>query len=154
MPKKKIWSNFQRIIELITPKIVTKLSKIWVCDPGSAIRKNLFRIPDPGSRDEKGTRSRIPDPNPQHWYYANFEQLSLIWGWDEVIGSYWTKSNTKDWPKLFSRLCVSLMMANEWEGAVVWPIASCHPYCDTRRWTKQHWRGRPKVSLRSKDLRL
>jgi hypothetical protein len=34
MPKKKI----QRTIELFTPKIVTKLSKIWVWDPGSEIR--------------------------------------------------------------------------------------------------------------------
>ncbi len=46
MLKKKIWANFQRIIELFTLKIVTKLSKIWVWDPGSG--KNLFRIPDPG----------------------------------------------------------------------------------------------------------
>jgi hypothetical protein len=30
MLKKKIWANFQRIIELFTQKIVTKLSKIWV----------------------------------------------------------------------------------------------------------------------------
>ncbi len=44
--KKKIWANFQRIIELFTQKIVTKLSKIWVWDPGSG--KHLFRIPDPG----------------------------------------------------------------------------------------------------------
>ncbi len=44
--KKKIWANFQRIIELFTQKIVTKLSKIWLWDPGSG--KNLFRIPDPG----------------------------------------------------------------------------------------------------------
>jgi hypothetical protein len=36
--KKKIWANFQRIIDLITQKIVTKLSKIWVRDPGSKIR--------------------------------------------------------------------------------------------------------------------
>ncbi len=35
-----------RIIELFTQKVVTKLSKIWVWDPGSGI--NLFRIPDPG----------------------------------------------------------------------------------------------------------
>jgi hypothetical protein len=40
--KKKIWANFQRIIELFAQKIVTKLSKIWVWDPGSGIR-------DPGS---------------------------------------------------------------------------------------------------------
>ncbi len=59
--KKKIWANFQRIKELfVTQKIVTKLSKIWLWDPGSEIRdpgsgKNLFRIPDPGVKKE-------PDP--------------------------------------------------------------------------------------------
>jgi hypothetical protein len=51
--KKKIWANFQRIIELYTQKIVNKLSKIWVWDPGSG--KNLFRIPDPGVK-------MAPDP--------------------------------------------------------------------------------------------
>jgi hypothetical protein len=40
--KKKIWANFQRIIKLFTQKIVNKLSKIWIWDPGSGIR-------DPGS---------------------------------------------------------------------------------------------------------
>jgi hypothetical protein len=59
MPKKKIWVNFQRIIELFNQKIVTKLSKIWVWDLGSG--KNLFRIQ--GSK-----RHRIPDPDPQHWW--------------------------------------------------------------------------------------
>ncbi len=53
MLKKKIWANFQRIIELFTQKIVTKLSKIWVWDPGSG--KNLFRIPDPVVK-------KAPDP--------------------------------------------------------------------------------------------
>jgi hypothetical protein len=38
VPKKKIWANFQRIIELFTQKIVNKFSKIWVWDPGSGIR--------------------------------------------------------------------------------------------------------------------
>jgi hypothetical protein len=46
MLKKKIWANFQGIIELFTQKIVTKLSKIWIWDTGSG--KNIFRIPDPG----------------------------------------------------------------------------------------------------------
>ncbi len=58
--KKKIWANIQRIIELFTQKIVTKLSKIWIWDPGSGIRKKP--IPDPGSRGQKGTVSQIPDP--------------------------------------------------------------------------------------------
>jgi hypothetical protein len=62
MLKKKIWANFQRIIELFTQKIVTRLSKIWGWDPRSG--KNIFRIPDPGVK--KGTGSQIPDPDPQH----------------------------------------------------------------------------------------
>jgi hypothetical protein len=45
--------QFSKIIELFTQKIVTKLSKIWVWDPGSG--KNLFRIPDPGVK-------KAPDP--------------------------------------------------------------------------------------------
>jgi hypothetical protein len=49
--KKKIWANFQRIIKLFTQKIVTKLSKIWIWDPGSGI--GFFQ----GSK-----RHRIPDP--------------------------------------------------------------------------------------------
>jgi hypothetical protein len=32
---------------------------------GSGIRKKP--IPDPGSMGRKGTGSRIPDPDPQHW---------------------------------------------------------------------------------------
>ncbi len=51
MLENKNWANFQRIIELFTQKIVTKLSKIWVWDPGSEIRKNP--TPDPVSRGSK-----------------------------------------------------------------------------------------------------
>jgi hypothetical protein len=64
MLKKIIWENFQRIVEVFTQKIFNMLSNKWVWDPGSGIRdpgsgKNLFRIPDPGSRGQKGTGSRI-----------------------------------------------------------------------------------------------
>jgi hypothetical protein len=63
--KKKIWANFQRNIELFSHKIVNKLSKIWIWNPGSEIR-------DPektysGSRIQGSKRNRIPDPDPQHW---------------------------------------------------------------------------------------
>jgi hypothetical protein len=34
-------------------------------NPGSGIRNKP--IPDPGSRGQKGTGSRIPEPDPQHW---------------------------------------------------------------------------------------
>ncbi len=61
MLKKKIWANFQRIIELLTKKIVKKLFKIWSWDPGSG--KNPFRIQ--GSK-----RHLIPDPDPQHCILA------------------------------------------------------------------------------------
>jgi hypothetical protein len=46
MLKKKIWANFQRIVEVFTKKIFNMLSYIWVWDPGSEIRKKP--IPDPG----------------------------------------------------------------------------------------------------------
>jgi hypothetical protein len=62
MLNKKILSNFQRIIELFTPKIVTKISNIWVWDPGSGDPRSGIRkkhIPDPGSRGQKGTGSQI-----------------------------------------------------------------------------------------------
>jgi hypothetical protein len=52
-----MWASFQRIIELITQKIVTKLSKIWVWDSGSEIRdpeKTYY-----GSRIQVSKRHRI-----------------------------------------------------------------------------------------------
>jgi hypothetical protein len=60
--KKKIWANFQRIIELFTKKIVKKLLKIWSWDPGSGIRDpgsgiRKKPIPDPGVK-----KHPIPDP--------------------------------------------------------------------------------------------
>jgi hypothetical protein len=64
MLKKKIWANFQRIIELFTQKIVTKLSKVWALDPGSGIReqeKKPIPVPCPGPK-----RHLIPDPASQH----------------------------------------------------------------------------------------
>jgi hypothetical protein len=76
MLKKKIWANFQRIIELFTQKIVTKLSKIWEWDLGSGIRDpgsgdpektySGSRIPDPGSRIQGSKRHRVPETDPQH----------------------------------------------------------------------------------------
>jgi hypothetical protein len=56
MLQKKIWANFQRIIELFTQKLVTILSRIWVWDPESVIR-----VRDMGS-------GKKPDLDQQHWY--------------------------------------------------------------------------------------
>jgi hypothetical protein len=52
MLKKLIWASSQRIIELLTQKFDTNLSKIWVWDPGSG--KSFS-----GSKGQKGTGSRI-----------------------------------------------------------------------------------------------
>jgi hypothetical protein len=41
--KKKIWANFQRIIELFPKKIIKKLLKLWSWDPG------VKKAPDPAS---------------------------------------------------------------------------------------------------------
>jgi len=54
---KIILAKTLRIIILFTQKFIIKLSKIWVWDPGAGIRKKP--IPDPGSRGQKGTGSRI-----------------------------------------------------------------------------------------------
>jgi hypothetical protein len=52
---------------------------------GSGIRKKP--IPDPGVRGQKGSGSRIPDPDPQHWsltaiclnfFYFHLEVLVLV----------------------------------------------------------------------------
>jgi hypothetical protein len=57
--KKKIWANFQRIIELFMQKMSLSSQKygfgIW--DPGSG--KNLFRIQDPGGQKGNGSWIRI-----------------------------------------------------------------------------------------------
>jgi hypothetical protein len=45
---KKIWANLQRIIELLTQKIVTTLSKSWVWDPEKPI-PGVKKAPDPGT---------------------------------------------------------------------------------------------------------
>jgi hypothetical protein len=57
MLKKKIWANFQRIVEVFTQKIFNMLSNIWVREPGSKIQDpgKIY----PGSRGQKGTGSRI-----------------------------------------------------------------------------------------------
>jgi hypothetical protein len=53
MLKKKIWANFSKNYRTFCPKIVTKLSKIWIWDPGS--------------RGQKGTGSRIRIRNTESW---------------------------------------------------------------------------------------
>jgi hypothetical protein len=50
------------------------LSKIWVRDPGSEIRDPEKPIPDPGSRVQTGTGSRIRIPDPQHCPLPNLSQ--------------------------------------------------------------------------------
>jgi hypothetical protein len=58
LAKKKIWANIQRIMELYTQKIVIKLSKICIWDPGSKIWDPEKKpIPDHGSRGQKDTGS-------------------------------------------------------------------------------------------------
>ncbi len=79
--KKKIWSNFHRIIELFTQKIVTKLSKVWVWDPGSG--KNLFRIPDPGVK-------KAPDPGSGSATLIPIIKQFFRISWPFYTGSWWS----------------------------------------------------------------
>jgi hypothetical protein len=54
MLKKKVWANFQRIIELFTQKLSLCSQKY-----GFGIRDRKKPIPDPGFTGQKGTGSRI-----------------------------------------------------------------------------------------------
>ncbi len=70
MLKKKIWANFQRIIELFTQKLVTMLSKKRVWDLGSVIRDPRY-----GIRKKTYYGTRISDP--QHWYWPALSNIGL-----------------------------------------------------------------------------
>ncbi len=62
MPKKKILASFQKIIEFLAKNLslTSKTYGFGIRDPRPGIwKKNLFWIPDPGSRGQKGTGSRI-----------------------------------------------------------------------------------------------
>jgi hypothetical protein len=54
--------NYRRIIELLPKQLSLSSQKygIGIWNPGSVIREKP--ISDPGSRGQKGTRSRIPNP--------------------------------------------------------------------------------------------
>jgi hypothetical protein len=76
--KKKILANFQRIIELFTKKNCQKALKHMVLgsgirDPRSGILKKP--IPDPGSRGQRGTGSRIWIRNTASWWLFYFETV-------------------------------------------------------------------------------
>jgi hypothetical protein len=77
MLNKKIWANFQRVIVLFTEKMVKKLLKLrsW----GSGIRKKP--IPDPGSRGQKGTGSRIRNTGAGTDSYSTFFGSGTAWIW-------------------------------------------------------------------------
>jgi hypothetical protein len=52
---------------------------IRVVHPGSRIRMLTFS--HPGSRGQKGTQSRIPDPDPQHCKKFSFSGKTWVWIW-------------------------------------------------------------------------
>ncbi len=71
MLKKKIWVNFQRIMELFTPKIVTNSQKygFGIRDPGSEIR-------DP-EKTYSGSRIQGSKRGPQHWYKDQVDRFQI-----------------------------------------------------------------------------
>ncbi len=97
-------AHFPRIKELFAPKIVSKLSKIWVWDPKSGVRKKP--ILDPGSRGQKGTGSRIRIRNT-----AKFRSLLKVDLWKTVDahrgGAKWSPVGPVD--QQWSQIRVTLM---------------------------------------------
>jgi hypothetical protein len=47
---------------------------LFIPDPDA----DFLPIPDPGSRGQKGTRSRIPHPDPQHWTKVGYRTLFTL----------------------------------------------------------------------------
>ncbi len=75
-----MWASFQRILELL-PKNLSLSSKkygVGIRDLGSGT--GIKPIPDPGSgsRGQKGTGSRIPDPDPQYCLELHINTKALI----------------------------------------------------------------------------
>jgi hypothetical protein len=95
-----IWANLQRIIELFTQKVVTKLSKIEVWDPGSEIRKNLFRIPDLGSkRYQLLSVVYVLDLNAKNqWFEPHDDTIAMKYIWSKSsIESIRRRQSSKLW---------------------------------------------------------
>ncbi len=81
---------------------------IRVVHPGSRIR--MLTLSHPGSRGQKGTQSRIPDPDPQHcfshiiarnlFFNTGMPKKAWIISWDTPLlvgtmvewGNYWAKA--------------------------------------------------------------
>ena len=61
MLKKKFGPIFKELLKFLPKKfsICSQIYGFGIRDPRSGIRKNLFLIPDPESRGQKGTGSRI-----------------------------------------------------------------------------------------------
>ncbi len=107
MRKKKIWANFQRIIELFTKEIVKKLLKIWSWDPGSEIRDPEKTYSGSRIQGLKSTQSRIRIRNTgirgqsRNTHCSIFESVMIFW----VNVSIWFVGLVSAWRVL---ACVSL----------------------------------------------
>jgi hypothetical protein len=93
--------------------------------------------------------SRKEGSNSSGWNFKGLlrNQLSLTRGWPEVpsMALIIQVLNMWAWPELFSlsQLCITLVMANEWEWAFFWPIEFSHLCCDTHTRMRLHRGARP-----------
>ncbi len=71
MLKKKCGPILKFFLELLPQIIVTKLSEIWVWDPGSGTK--LFQI-----RIQRSKRHRIPDPDQQLNFWVTIIFFELV----------------------------------------------------------------------------
>jgi hypothetical protein len=83
MRRKKFGPIFQKLLKFLPKKLSPSPQKYGfgirdpgseIRDPGSGIRDSEktysgSRIPDPGVKKAPDPRSRIPDPDPQHWLH-------------------------------------------------------------------------------------
>jgi hypothetical protein len=80
--RKNFGPIFQELLKFLPKKLSPSRQKYGfgirdpgseIRDPRSGIRKNPF--PVPGSRGQKGTGSRILDPDPQHCFFSHYVSL-------------------------------------------------------------------------------
>ncbi len=63
-----MFTIFKEFLKFLPKKFFTKVSKIWVWDPGSRIRDWGSRKTYSGSQIQGSKRHQIPDLDPQHCY--------------------------------------------------------------------------------------
>jgi hypothetical protein len=122
MLKKKIWANFQRIIVLFAQKLSLSPQKygFGIRDQKSEIRKNPFRIPDPGVKKAQdpgsGSATRHATDLFSNVYLPGLLGQHELWPGDVGIGA--RGRNPPELHRLIARAAGQQAIVERREGKV------------------------------------